>query len=111
MLKGFRGNTLPSCPIFLRSNKMTTGNTTHNGWTNYATWRVNLEMFDTYDTSDITPNTNVLELAQQLKESALCFIEETCDIDITRGWAIAFLEEVNFYEIAQHMVGSCVEKL
>ena len=25
---------------------MTTNDTTYNGWTNYATWRVNLELLD-----------------------------------------------------------------
>jgi hypothetical protein len=27
---------------------------TYNGWTNYATWRVNLEMFDGLDIADIS---------------------------------------------------------
>ena len=29
-----------------------TTNTTYNGWTNYATWRVNLEIFDGFDPYD-----------------------------------------------------------
>ncbi len=27
-------------------------NLTHNGWTNYATWRVNLEIFDSLDLAE-----------------------------------------------------------
>ena len=32
-------------------------NTKHNGWTNYATWRINLEIFDGYDNEDHEPVT------------------------------------------------------
>ena len=66
---------------------------TYNGWTNYATWRVNLEMFDGSD-QYWTP------------ESAREFVEEII-IDSTpegvaRDYALAFISDVNWYEIAQH---------
>ena len=83
---------------------MSNDTTEHNGWTNYATWRVNLEMFDTDDNWDITEKTNPFELSQRLKESVICFVDETCELAITRGWAIAFLDEVNFYEIAEKLI-------
>jgi len=31
--------------------------TTYNGWTNYATWRVNLELFDNFITDGYPTNT------------------------------------------------------
>jgi len=66
---------------------------TYNGWTNYATWRVNLEMFDGSE-QYWTP------------ESAREFVEEII-IDSTpegvaRDYALAFISDVNWYEIAQH---------
>jgi hypothetical protein len=29
----------------------------YNGWTNYETWRVNLEIFDGFDMDDVLPST------------------------------------------------------
>lgn len=86
---------------------MTTGNSTHNGWTNYATWRVNLELMDGDDHENVTAQTNVLELSKQLRESTLSYIDEACNDNLVNGWATAFVEEVNFYEIAQHIVDCC----
>lgn len=68
-------------------------NTTYNGWTNYATWRVNLEMFDG-------------SLDYWTAESARDFVEEII-IDSTpegvaRDYALAFLSDVNWHEIAEH---------
>jgi hypothetical protein len=68
-------------------------NTTHNGWTNYATWRVNLEMFDGSET-------------YWTAESAREFVEEII-IDSTpegvaRDYALAFISDVNWQEIAEH---------
>ena len=68
-------------------------NTTYNGWTNYATWRVNLEMFDG-------------SLDCWTAESARDFVEEII-IDSTpegvaRDYALAFISDVNWHEIAEH---------
>jgi hypothetical protein len=66
---------------------------TYNGWTNYATWRVNLEMFDGSET-------------YWTAESAKDFVEEII-IDSTpegvaRDYALAFIDDVNWQEIAEH---------
>jgi len=76
----------------------------HNEKTNYATWRVNREMMDGLDWEDVTPETDALKLSEQLRGSVLSFIEESCDVDITIGWAKAFVENVNFFEIAEHII-------
>ena len=78
-------------------------NETHNGWTNYATWRVNLEMFDFSNgpwqhplEEDITP--------EQCKEFVEDFIYNSADADsLVQGWAMAFLSEVNWHEIAERL--------
>ena len=67
-------------------------NNTYNGWTNYATWRVNLEMFDGGEFSDYSPN--------MLREFAEEMIEQSSDAGLARDYAMAFLSDVNWYEIA-----------
>ena len=68
-------------------------NMKYNGWTNYATWRVNLEMFDGSD-------------LYWTADSARDFVEEII-IDSTpegvaRDYALAFISDVNWHEIAEH---------
>ena len=68
-------------------------NTKYNGWTNYATWRVNLEMFDGSD-------------SYWTAESAKEFVEDIITYDtsegIARDYALAFIDDVNWDEIAEH---------
>lgn len=67
--------------------------TTYNGWTNYATWRVNLEMFDGTD-QYWSP-----EAAREFVEEC---IESTTEEGIARDYAMAFLSDVNWHEISEH---------
>jgi hypothetical protein len=53
--------------------------TDYNGWTNYATWRVNLEIIDG------------IEIETQMCAATIKEIVED----------VVFISEVNFYEIAQ----------
>lgn len=69
-------------------------NNTYNGWTNYATWRVNLEMFDGCECC-YSP-----ESAREFVEDC---INETTDEGIGRDYAMAFLSDVNWYEISEHL--------
>lgn len=88
---------------------------TYNGWTNYATWRVNLELFDGYDCdaeeriqSSIDKdcsdplNDAACDLAEELRE----FAEESlsCDNPLAESYALAFLDDVNWYEIAKDLL-------
>ena len=65
----------------------------YNGWTNYATWRVNLELFD--GTEGYSDPMLCREFAEQL-------IEDTTTEGIGRDYALAFLQDVNWREIAEH---------
>ncbi len=86
---------------------MTTDNR-HNGWTNYATWRVNLELFDSIDPRDYWPRElkgdSAYDLAVQLEEFALNYVDDAdAELDgsaIVSGWVRAFLADVNWLEIA-----------
>ena len=70
--------------------------TTYNGWTNYATWRVNLEMFDGGDFSGCD--------ADYFKETAIQCIEESVSDKggFALDYALAFLDDVNWHEIAEN---------
>ena len=82
--------------------------TRYNGWTNYATWRVNLEIFDGIDLEYFTDEIgtgDVYALSKRLEE----FADNVISVDGTvEGAAVdyarAFLADVNFYEIAKHLV-------
>mgnify|MGYP003651845217 FL=1 len=66
--------------------------TQYNGWTNYATWRVNLEMFDGLDLDrDVD--------AGELEQSAYDAIFDDGN-DLAIGFALAFVADVNWHEIA-----------
>ena len=77
----------------------------YNGWTNYATWRVNLEWVDGLDVSDW--GQDLYETAQGIKDHVTDCIE--CQYDMvsdTRAidYALAFLSEVNWREIASNKI-------
>jgi hypothetical protein len=86
----------------------------YNGWTNYATWRVNLEMFDGYDPYDCGHDSSVTayDLGLSLKEMAAETLEaQTGDaMSLAFSYAMAFLSDVNWTEIAQHMIDNYSEQ-
>lgn len=94
-------------------------NNTYNGWTNYATWRINLECFDEsfdpFDYWDDFESIDAHEFAERLKDNVeeLLFSDED-DSFITRtknGYARAFMSEVNWYEIASNMLENIKQDL
>jgi len=89
---------------------------TYNGWTNYATWRVNLEIFDNLDVSefgfyeDVDPElVCAYTLGEALKDRAEYYIEYSSDKGLARDYALAFLSDVNWHEIATHMIDDYLE--
>ena len=74
----------------------------YNGWTNYATWRVRLEMFDGYDGASDN-NLDAYDLGQSLREMALETVAEQAS-GLALDYAEAFLSDVNWFEIAEHMI-------
>jgi hypothetical protein len=79
--------------------------TKHNGWTNYATWRVNLEIFDGIDiVCTFGQHDDIYSLADHLKEYATDIIEyENPNGGLSKDYALAFLSDVNWIEIANFM--------
>ena len=87
-------------------------NETYNGWEGkgnrgsaYATWRVNLELFDGQRAADFDlQHETPYGAGRALKE----YVEETIEMSTTEGiardYAYAFLSDVNWQEIAQHLI-------
>lgn len=77
---------------------------TYNGWTNYATWRVNLEMIDGLDPREMGwRKLDTYDLGKALEEYAQEILESTAGEGLALDYARAFLSDVNWYEIAKHM--------
>ena len=65
-----------------------------NGWTNYATWRVNLEILSDMEFEDQVSADYLEDLVEEL-----VFIDvKDC---LAADYARAFIAQVNFYEIAE----------
>jgi hypothetical protein len=95
---------------------------TYNGWSNYATWRINLEIFDDLDISEfhgiedkVDPELICLHtFSEALKDYAEeCIFSghnanapQYCNL--IEDYARAFLSDVNWYEIAKHMVNDYI---
>jgi hypothetical protein len=79
-------------------------NTTYNGWTNYATWRVNLEIFDCLTLDDIGCNADDdYIVGKVIRAYAEDIIEQTAT-GLALDYAMAFLSDVDWQEIAVHMI-------
>lgn len=71
---------------------------THNGWTNYETWRVNLEIFDGYDPGDYFVG------PYELQDYAEYIIKSQAEAhSLALHYAMAFLAAVNWREIARNI--------
>lgn len=79
---------------------------TYNGWANYATWRVNLEMIDGMDFTGYsnTPHQLAVELkdyADEILSADQKGLDNEC---LALSYAKAFLDDVNWYQIAQNII-------
>ena len=94
---------------------------TYNGWTNYETWRVNLEIFDGQDLHDLIGSPKEWEepdayeigkiLADYAEEVVFagCHYDERGQTNLMQDYARAFLQDVNWYEIAEHLIAASSE--
>lgn len=70
---------------------------TFNGWTNFATWRVNLEFFDGIDLTEW--GDNVDDISEAIKEHVIETLE-SYGSGYALDYALAFVAHVNWREIA-----------
>jgi hypothetical protein len=70
----------------------------YNGWTNYATWRINLEVIDGMEVDTKQCAASIKEIIEDVVFNNF----DTCNTPrLVEDYARAFVSEVNFYEIAQ----------
>jgi hypothetical protein len=95
----------------------------YNGWANYETWRINLEMFDGFDPSDYLDRHDLSD--EDGKEKATDYLTDVLrslvafDIEMDcpnrEGFvydlAMSFLSKVDYREIAAHMVDDVAAEL
>ena len=74
-------------------------NNKYNGWSNYATWRVNLEIISDIGFEE-TENINVDYLKELVEDIVFSQHEESLMSD----YAHAFLSEVNYHEILESIL-------
>ncbi len=78
----------------------------YNGWTNYATWRINLEIFDGLD-SDQLFDSDWGEhglTGEHIEEWARDIIFDGVEYGLAYSYADAFLADVNWYEIRDRLI-------
>ena len=76
---------------------MTTTNK-YNGWTNYATWRVHLEIFDGQTFDEPIDIDFIKDFAEEI-----VFMDSE-ENTLAYDYARSFLSEVNWYEIQQALI-------
>jgi predicted RNA-binding protein with EMAP domain len=75
----------------------------YNGWTNYETWRVNLEILSDLQLVEYFPTKpDTYELAEWLKDYVDDVLTSIDCAGITLDFARAFVSEVNWREIAEN---------
>ena len=80
----------------------------HNGWTNYATWRVNLEIIDGYDWYE---HEHVdADYVKELVEDAVFGSLVGNGNGLVEDYANAFLSEVNYHEIAENLINESINE-
>lgn len=89
---------------------------TYQGWSNYATWRINLEIISDYisygleDCRDEWLDMEQSDLAQQLEAYVNELLDEEAPSEsLVRSYADAFINEVNWREIAESVQEQCQE--
>jgi hypothetical protein len=93
---------------------------TYNGWSNYATWRINLEIFDGMELDldaymGEESKFDAYDLKDELQRIAEEIIFEGMGYDerrpsnLVEDYARAFLQDVNYYEIADHLIKDYAE--
>lgn len=81
----------------------------YQGWTNYETWRVNLEIFDGVDWAEWYGEDEEAHPFYEFVDSLKEYAEQAVIMDdsvntLANSYASAFLQEVNYNEIAKHIV-------
>ena len=69
----------------------------YNGWSNYATWKVALEVFDGMEFEDTVTGSLLEDLAEEI------IFGDTDRNNLVSSYALAFLADVDYREIAENI--------
>lgn len=76
----------------------------YNGWTNYATWKINLEIFADYKLDEYEKRLDTYDLAKTFEDMVdEILVSEAGFNSLVYNYACSFVADVNFYEIAQSL--------
>ena len=92
---------------------------TCNGWTNYPTWRVSLEFFSDIEEEELKEifgdkpeDMTMLDVEGYLEDIVLDHISNDAkEGSIAHSYAYAFVNQVNWYEITEHLYNRYQETL
>jgi hypothetical protein len=70
---------------------------TYNGWSNYATWKVALEVFDGMEFEDTVTESLLEDLAEEI------IFGDKDRNNLVSSYAQSFLEDVDYREIAENI--------
>lgn len=88
----------------------------YNGWSNYATWRINMELFNDWDfTEEVLESDDEgwrpdVDYLKDLVENWV-FENHTGSLGLVEDYARAFVEQVNFHEILEHILENIDDEL
>ena len=74
----------------------------YNGWTNYATWRINLELFSDMEVTDYFDELPTTEMLEDYVENVV--FDHSGNMGLMEDYARAFLCNVNYYEVLEHII-------
>lgn len=83
----------------------------YNGWSNYETWRVNLEMVDGMTLEDFGFDGSDTVYAKHLGEMVQSFCEDIVEQQaegLALNLALSFLSKVDWTEIAEHLIDNYI---
>lgn len=89
----------------------------YNGWTNYETWRVQLEIIDDYVQNSLcedyeeyleTSKYNLVEMLKDYADEAITNFGELAE-GLALDYARSFLSDVDWYELAEHAIDALKE--
>ena len=71
----------------------------YNGWSNYATWRINLELLDGLEI-DYSMPADLYEFAEYLKDYCEEILFSSYPQGLAMDYALAFMSDVDWRQIA-----------
>jgi hypothetical protein len=83
---------------------------TYNGWSNYETWRIHLELISGMDPHEMGwPLDDTSELRHHVRDFVEELISGSAPEGLARDYALSFVSAVDWYEIAEHLIADYAE--